>query len=86
MNEKGYSSTKISFQELQVKLHITNGDCAGDMIRAAAGIEGEILCWRDLLHDGPLFADKTVHRRCRIEYLQELLKTTHCAESRGFGC
>lgn len=34
-------------------LHVTNGDCAAQRIRAA-GIEGEILPWRDVLHDGPV--------------------------------
>ncbi|HEY0024940.1 MAG TPA: hypothetical protein VGB24_18645 [Longimicrobium sp.] len=34
-------------------LHLTNGDAAADAIRAA-GIPGEILPWRDVLHDGPV--------------------------------
>ena len=34
-------------------LHVTNGDCAVERIRAA-GVEGEILPWRDVLHDGPV--------------------------------
>lgn len=34
-------------------LHITNGDAAGDGL-AATGIGGEVLCWRDVLHDGPV--------------------------------
>jgi hypothetical protein len=34
-------------------LHITNGDCAAERIRAA-GIAGEILPWRDVLHEGPV--------------------------------
>ncbi|HEU4557285.1 MAG TPA: DUF1835 domain-containing protein [Longimicrobium sp.] len=33
-------------------LHITNGDAAGDLLRGL-GI-GEVLCWRDVLHDGPV--------------------------------
>ncbi|MEH6625281.1 MAG: DUF1835 domain-containing protein [Motiliproteus sp.] len=35
-------------------LHITNGDCTGEMLKAIETIKGEILCWRDLLHDGPV--------------------------------
>ena len=35
-------------------LHITNGDSVGDMLADLACIEGEILCWRDVLHDGPV--------------------------------
>jgi hypothetical protein len=34
-------------------LHVTNGDSAAERIRAA-GVEGEILPWRDVLHDGPV--------------------------------
>ena len=34
-------------------LHITNGDCAAREI-AALALPGEILPWRDVLHDGPL--------------------------------
>ncbi|EAR61666.1 DUF1835 domain-containing protein [Neptuniibacter caesariensis] len=63
-----------------MKLHITNGDCAGEMIKDAKGVEGEVLCWRDLLHDGPLAIDKATHRCNRIEYLQWFLETTGSAE------
>lgn len=34
-------------------LHLTNGDCAIPALRAA-GVEGEILPWREVLHDGPV--------------------------------
>jgi hypothetical protein len=33
-------------------LHVTNGDSAADLIRAS-GVPGEVLPWRDVLHDGP---------------------------------
>lgn len=36
-----------------MRLIITNGDVAAERIREA-GIEGEILPWRDALHDGPV--------------------------------
>jgi len=35
------------------RLIITNGSAAADVIRAA-GIEGEVLSWNDVLHDGPV--------------------------------
>ncbi len=38
---------------MQSILHITNGDCAGDLIRAS-GIAGDVLAWRDILHEGPV--------------------------------
>lgn len=34
-------------------LHITNGDCAVKVLREA-GIEGELLAWADVLHEGPV--------------------------------
>jgi hypothetical protein len=34
-------------------LHVTNGDAAVSVMRAA-GIEGDILPWRDVLHEGPV--------------------------------
>ena len=34
-------------------LHVTNGDSAADRIRGA-GVEGTILPWRDVLHEGPV--------------------------------
>jgi hypothetical protein len=36
-------------------LHVTSGDAAVPFLRAA-GIEGEILPWRDVLHEGPVLA------------------------------
>ena len=37
-------------------LHVTNGDVAAGVLRAA-GMEGDILPWRDVLHEGPVRAD-----------------------------
>jgi hypothetical protein len=34
-------------------LHVTNGDAAAEVIRASE-IGGEVLPWRDVLHDGPV--------------------------------
>jgi hypothetical protein len=34
-------------------LHITNGDAAAELIRAA-GLSGEVVAWRDALHEGPV--------------------------------
>ncbi|HEX6369128.1 MAG TPA: DUF1835 domain-containing protein [Longimicrobium sp.] len=34
-------------------LHVTNGDSAVERIRAA-GVDGAVLPWRDVLHDGPV--------------------------------
>jgi hypothetical protein len=35
-------------------LHITNGDCAVEVLSRA--VEGELLPWRDVLHEGPVHA------------------------------
>jgi len=56
-----------------VKLHITNGDCAGDMLQEADGIDGEVLCWRDLLHNGPVLSEPELNREARISFLTDLL-------------
>jgi hypothetical protein len=33
-------------------LHITSGDCAGEIFEKS-GIPGEVLVWHDILYDGP---------------------------------
>ncbi|HEX8904293.1 MAG TPA: hypothetical protein VF771_05585 [Longimicrobiaceae bacterium] len=43
----------MSTQGDEAMLHVTNGDAAAAVIRAA-GIPGEILPWRDVLHEGPV--------------------------------
>ena len=46
-------------------LHITNGDsAAGNMM--GGGIGGEILPWRDVLHDGPVPADLSLAEMSRV--------------------
>lgn len=46
-------------------LHITNGDsAAGNML--GGGIGGEILPWRDVLHDGPVPADLSLAELSRV--------------------
>ena len=36
-------------------LHVTNGDAVVPEIAAAAGVDpGDVLVWRDVLHDGPV--------------------------------
>lgn len=42
-------------------LHVTNGDSAVERIRAA-GIEGPVLPWRDVLHEGPVPAGLPLER------------------------
>lgn len=34
-------------------LHITNGDCAANLIKQT-GLPGDILAWRDMLYEGPV--------------------------------
>ncbi len=46
-------------------LHITNGDCAVEAIRKA-GIKGEVLPWRDLLHEGPVPSGKSLRQMSQI--------------------
>ena len=53
-------------------LHITNGDVAADLMREG-GIGGEILPWRDVLHDGPVPArlDLEAMSRVRARYIAD---------------
>lgn len=37
-------------------LHVTNGDCAAERLRAA-DLPGDVLPWRDVLHEGPIPAN-----------------------------
>ncbi len=52
------------------ELIITNGDSAVEVIRAA-GVEADILPWRDLLHEGPVPAglDLQALSRVRADYI-----------------
>jgi hypothetical protein len=53
-------------------LHVTNGDSAAAGLRAS-GVPGEILAWRDILHDGPVPAGLTLEelRPVRARYIAE---------------
>ena len=56
-----------------MKLLITNGDSTGDMLERSTCIEGEVLCWRDLLHDGPVLdLPYSEYSAARIQYLHQL--------------
>ena len=50
-------------------LRVTNGDCAADGVRRF-GLSGEVLAWRDVLHEGPvpagLFLDELWEVRARF--------------------
>lgn len=61
---------------VKMKLHITNGDCAGDMLNRSERIQGDVLCWKDLLHDGPVLAlPYEAYSKARTTYLMSLLKS-----------
>jgi hypothetical protein len=51
-------------------LVITNGDAAADLMRQAR-INGEILCWRDILHEGPVPQTASLEElsAIRVDYL-----------------
>lgn len=53
-------------------LHITNGDSAGGSLRTS-GLEGDVLAWRDVLHDGPVPAgeDAATLRRTRARFIAD---------------
>jgi hypothetical protein len=47
------------------RLHITNGDSVVDLLRESS-VEGEVLAWRDALHEGPVPGGLTPERLSRI--------------------
>jgi hypothetical protein len=51
-------------------LHVTNGDAAAEAIRST-GVDGEVLVWRDVLHEGPVPAavDARELREIRAAFL-----------------
>lgn len=51
-------------------LIITNGDAAADLMKQAR-INGEVLCWRDILHEGPVPQTETLEdlSAIRVDYL-----------------
>src|SRR6185369_11209179 len=46
-------------------LHITNGDTAVQTLESG-GVAGDILPWRDVLHDGPVPADLSLDELSRV--------------------
>jgi|GEM_PF-781848 len=60
-----------------MKLHIANGDSTGEMLKEISEIEGDILCWRDVLHDGPLLnASYNEYAAARAKFLATTVNTT----------
>lgn len=53
-------------------LHITNGDSAANLMRDG-GVQGTILPWRDVLHEGPVPAEKSLEQMSliRAEYIAD---------------
>jgi hypothetical protein len=45
-------------------LHITNGDSAAELIKAS-GVAGDVLAWRDVLHEGPVPAGLSLEELSR---------------------
>ncbi len=63
----------MSIGKMNRNLHITNGDSAL-VIMQDAGIEGLILPWRDVLHDGPVPAGLELQElsRLRADYISRV--------------
>lgn len=53
-------------------LHVTNGDSAANGMKAG-GISGEIISWKDVLHEGPVPANQALKEltRTRVEWLAQ---------------
>ena len=70
MHQEGSRCSRLVCNALLVMLlHITNGDGAAALL-AAGGCAGEILPWRDVLHEGPVPAlELAALSRIRAEFL-----------------
>ncbi|WP_286237684.1 DUF1835 domain-containing protein [Neptuniibacter halophilus] len=66
-----------------MQLHITNGDCTAELLRQIDSLQGEVLCWRDLLHDGPLLKDPVLYREARVEFITSMLLQTGLESNPG---
>ena len=66
-------------------LHITNGDSAGQTIQQTA-LPGDVLAWRDILHEGPVPAALPLVElsRVRARYIADRGWSTYQAVSADF--
>lgn len=66
-------------------LHLTNGDSAASAL-ARSGLPGDIVSWRDLLHDGPVPPDDDLgaFHRVRAEFLASRRWSTDAAAISDF--
>jgi hypothetical protein len=67
-------------------LHVTNGDCAATLIRAALP-GAEVLPWRDMLHDGPVPAGLDLQRlsQARADFIASELGLDRAEVRHSFG-
>ncbi|GDY25756.1 hypothetical protein AHAT_16460 [Agarivorans sp. Toyoura001] len=57
-----------------MQLHITNGDSVGDMLAESILLDGQVLCWRDVLHDGPIIAaEGETHLQARADFIYQTM-------------
>ncbi|MPW28437.1 DUF1835 domain-containing protein [Agarivorans sp. B2Z047] len=57
-----------------MQLHIINGDSVGDMLKQSSIVQGEVLCWRDVLHDGPIVAaEGQAYLKARASFIHETI-------------
>jgi uncharacterized protein DUF1835 len=66
-------------------LHITNGDAAADGLKSAK-VAGDVLIWRDVLHDGPVPKELDLHElsKVRATYLAVGLELDPAEVQRSF--
>ncbi|MCP3980939.1 MAG: DUF1835 domain-containing protein [bacterium] len=57
---------------MSLTLHVTNGDAAGELLELS-GVEGQVLPWRDVLHEGPVPSGLSLAEmtRARARFLAE---------------
>lgn len=65
-------------------LHVTNGDTAAETLRRS-GVDGTVLPWRDVLHDGPVpRVGPAELRRVRAEFIAACAWAEHADVERDF--
>ena len=66
-------------------LHITNGDVAADLIKESS-LTGDVLPWRDVLHDGPVPGDLKLEElsEVRVSFLADAFHLEKTDVEKGF--
>jgi hypothetical protein len=72
---ESYAAARAQLDARSAVLHVTNGDSAATGLRQG-GVEGEVLAWRDVLHEGPVQAlPPAALARARGRFLADIVRS-----------